>query len=263
MIVPQLANLAARKLREAQERTKDAMAKAADLLEVAAGWHTKENAPEESQQAARDIAAAGNLCDRGTFLGYIEAERLARSGMGAAKQAIVRQQSALTGRLKSGLNELTQLLEGVRPLAKKYAKEKLGQAERGWEEINRQPSSYDDFMLALKRLDQVKRLLGQVAAEGEENYSKKRALGAGMGGVVGAMVVGAVGFFAGAVVAAVIGLVVCIPLCIIEAVSGHKGLADHIFNWICGICGGVGVTLGAIIGAVGGGSTVMKWIKRR
>jgi len=265
VIVHELTKLAARKLGQAQERARRVLAEATNLLQTAADWHTQEDSPGESQshQAIRDIAAATKLCKRGAFLDLIEAERLARRGIETAREAIARQQGALRRRLESSLNESTQLFDQVRPLARIHARKGLSEVEDTWRAINRHPSSYDGFTVALRKLNQLKALLGQVAAEGEKKYAKDRCICAAIGGVGGAVVGAAVGFLIGTLLGAILLLVLVIPIAIIVAMSGASdALAEQISLWLCMICSGAGTALGAVIGAVNVGSTAMKLVQR-
>jgi hypothetical protein len=261
-MLPELTELAERKLCAVQERTRTIISQAESVILGFSAWHTTEYAPGDSQQAVTQIAKAHRLCEKGTYLHYVEAERLATTGLAAAEKALARQKNALAGRLKTVLTEATQEMESVRPFARKHASEWLAQAEREWNQVDRNPASYDDFTAAFRALEGVKAILAHATTEGEKTYSKKRTIGAGMGGFIGALALGAVGFFAGALVTAVIAIVICIPLVIVEEVTKNKGLADHVLGWIFGICAGIGGIAGAIIGAKGMGSTVMGWIKR-
>ena len=77
MIFPKLTELVDRKLRAAQERTRTVMSQTEVLIARFTEWRTTKYAAGETRQAMNLIAAAREISERGTFLHYIDAERLA------------------------------------------------------------------------------------------------------------------------------------------------------------------------------------------
>jgi len=263
VIGPELAKLAKRKRDAARVRVTATIAEAKTLLQTCEDWHTKEYAPVQSRQAITDIEAADKLYERGGFLDYINADRLAHSGVEAAKHAIAVQKNAFQDRLKNDLKTLTQGLDQASPFARLYATNKLDQLNHDFKVIDYQPSSYDAFIKAFAQVDQCYKLLCVVIAESKKNYEKKLKLGAGIGGAFGALLFGTLGLFIGFLVGAVIFIVLLIPLLIIGAVSGHANLSTSAGDWIVWSCTVIGAILGAVDGAVDGGNTVKSWFKKK